>query len=273
MRIENDQQDSARCTLREYVIFGAPEAQARILTNFNNFFEQVDANALFMPSVAQHKLTSNAITAVLMKDSICGVAFARPHSLEECPAMAELNADADATQVISAIRKLPDGRYAGALFDSIGLAAHLHEQGLSFKGRRVLILGAGTQSCAVALAAVQHGASHLDVMDPRQYLAERLISQLRGLGSASLGTDMRAAQYDVMVNTWENHSPLQPNLLASYLQKINPKGWAVDTGLSLEHSGFLKTARSLGIHTFSGIPSLRRQVRYYLQFFGELGRL
>jgi hypothetical protein len=29
----------------------------------------------------------------------------------------------------------------------------------------------------------------------------------------------------------------------------------------------------LGIHTFSGIPSLRRQVRYYLQFFGELGRL
>jgi shikimate dehydrogenase len=255
---------------RGYVIFGVPEAQARILTCFNTFFEQAGANALFMPSSSQHKLTINSISTELMKPSMFGVAFSRPQSIEECPTLAELNQDAAITQLISAIRKLPDGRLAGALFDSKGLALHLREQGLSFEGQRVLILGAGTQSTAVALAAVQHGASHLDLLDPRQYLAAKLCSKLQGLSSTSIGIEQRISQYDVIVNTWENQGLLQQSLLSSYFQKICSTGWAVDTGLSLHQSSFLKMAKSFGIQTYSGIPSLRSQVRYYLDFFGEL---
>jgi shikimate dehydrogenase len=259
-----------RAQLREYFIFGAPEAQARILTCFNSFFEHAGSHALFMPCGAHSKITSNAISAVLTKAATCGIAFARPQPLEDCPLLEELNADAQMMQVVSAIRKLPDGRYAGALFDSMGLAVHLRDQGLNFQGLRVLILGAGSASCAVALAAVQHGASSLDIVDPRQYLAARLIKRLQGLRSVEFGVDINASRYDVIVNTWEDQCPLQLSLLTSYLQKISANGWAMDTGLSLKHSHFLKLARSLGVHTFSGIPSLRQQARYYLRFYQEL---
>lgn len=263
IQIEDSQQ-------REYIIFGAAEAQARILTCFNNYFEQLNAPAICLPSQIPYKLTPNAISAALMKPQIKGVAFARPQAVSECPELAELNADAAATQVISAIRKLPDGHLGGALFDGIGLVAHLEEQGLSFEGHRILMLGAGHQSCAVALAAVKHGAVHLDLLDPRQYLAQSLINHLNGVSRISLGIEPRLQQYDVVVNTWESNSMMQQSLLASYLKKLKTDGWAVDTGLSLESSVFLKLASSLGIHTFSGIPSLRSQVRYYLDFFGEL---
>jgi shikimate 5-dehydrogenase len=109
-----------------------------------------------------------------------------------------------------------------------------------------------------------------DLLDPRQYLAQSLINHLNGVSRTSLGTEPRLQQYDVVVNTWESNSMMQQSMLASYLKKLKTDGWAVDTGLSLESSVFLKLASSLGIHTFSGIPSLRSQVRYYLDFFGEL---
>jgi shikimate dehydrogenase len=258
---------------RKYVVFGSPEAQAHILTSFNTFFEQLDVPALCVPYPWKTKITGGMIATELLQTNTQGVAFDRPQALDECPVLAELNADAAAIQLVSAIHKLPDGRYAGALFDSMGLGAHLKQQGLSFEGLKVLILGAGSQSGAVALAAVQNGASHLDLMDPRQYLVEKLIVQLQGLSNAHLGESMRSDKYDVIVNTWGNQSQLPSGSLNNYFKNIQSNGWAVDTGLSLEHSSFLKTARNLGIHTFSGIPSLRRQVRYYLQFFGELGRL
>lgn len=267
--VRNDQEVEQQVQ-REYVIYGAAEAQARILTCFNNYFEQLSALAICLPSVIPNKLTANAISATFIKSQIKGVAFARPQAVAECPALAELNDDAAATQVVSAIRKLPDGRLTGALFDGMGLVTHLEEQDLSFKGCRILMLGAGHQSCAVALAAVKHGATHLDLLDPRQYLAQSLANQLSGLSDTSLGTESRLPQYDVVVNTWESNAMMQQSMLLGYLNKLKAEGWAVDTGLSLESSIFLKLARSLGIHTFSGIPSLRSQVRYYLDFFGEL---
>jgi shikimate dehydrogenase len=268
--MENHPSEATNNELRQYVVFGAPEPQARILTCFNNYFEQLNAHAICLPSLIPHKLTANAIAAVLMKPQIKGVAFARPQAVAECPELAELNDDADATQVVSAIRKLPDGRFGGALFDGVGLVAHLEEQKLSFKTHRILLLGAGHQSCAVALAAVKQGAVHLDLLDPRQYLAQSLMNHLSGLSKTSLSTALRLSQYDVIVNTWDSNSMIQQSMLISYFKKLKTDGWAVDTGLSLENSSFLKTANGLGIHTFSGIPSLRSQVRYYLQFFDEL---
>ncbi len=260
-------------TQREYVVFGSPEAQARILTSFNTFFEQLDLTALCIPSYSRNKLTSSTIATDLIKANAWGVAFDRPQPIDDCPELSELNADAETIQLVSAIRKLPDGRYTGALFDSMGLAAHLAQQGLSFKGQKVLILGAGSQSAAVALAAIQNGASHMDLIDPRQYLGEKLIARLQCLSEASLGSSFRLTNYDVIVNTWDSHSMLQQGALASYFHNVKSNGWAVDTGLSLKDSYFLKMAQTFGIHTFSGIPSLRKQVRYYLEFFGELDRL
>jgi shikimate dehydrogenase len=262
--------DAEQPEQREYVIFGAAQAQARILTCFNNYFEEMNAHALCLPSLIPHKLTVNAIAATFMRPQIKGVAFARPQSVSECPDLTELNDDAAATQVVSAIRKLSDGRLSGALFDGVGLVAHLEQQNLSFKAHRILMLGAGHQSCAVALAAVRHGAAHLDLLDPRQYLAQSLMNHLNGLSSTSLGTELRLSQYDIVINTWESNSILQQSMLVTYLKKLSLNGWAVDTSLSIESSIFLKIARSLGIHTFSGIPSLRSQVRYYLDFFSEL---
>ncbi len=270
--MENHPLQAINNDLRQYVVFGAPEPQARILTCFNNYFEQLNAHAICLPSLIPHKLTANAIAAALMKPQIKGVAFARPQAVGECPDLVELNDDAAATQVVSAIRKLPDGRLGGALFDGVGLVAHLEEQNLSFTAHRILMLGAGHQSCAVALAAVKQGAAHLDLLDLRQYLAQSLVNHLSGLSKTSLGTDLSLSQYDVIVNTWESNSMIQQSMLVSYFKKLEVSGWAVDTGLSLENSSFLKTARSLGIHTFSGIPSLRNQVRYYLEFFDELER-
>jgi shikimate dehydrogenase len=255
---------------REYVIFGAPQAQARILTCFNTYFEEMNAHALCLPSLIPHKLTVSAIAATLMRPQTKGVAFARPQSVSECPDLAELNDDAAATQVVSAIRKLTDGRLGGALFDGVGLVTHLKQQNLSFKAHRVLVLGAGHQSCAVALAAVRHGASHLDLLDPRQYLAQSLMNHLNGLSSTSLSTEPRLSHYDIVINTWESNAMVPQAMLINCLKKISPNGWAIDTSLSIESSTFLKIAHSLGIHTFSGIPSLRNQVRYYLDFFDEL---
>jgi shikimate dehydrogenase len=262
--------DTSDDLLREYVVFGSPQAQARILTRFNSYFEQLDTPALFLPSASRGKLTAATIAAELVKPSVHGVAFDRPLALDDCPALVDLNSDAQAIGVVSAIRKLPNERYAGALFDGMGLAAHLQRQGLSFQGLKVLILGASAQSGAAALTAVQHGAVAVDLIDPRQYLAERLAEQLTTLSDATVGTALAEDLYDVIVNTWSNQTLLQESTLANYFQHVKGDGWAVDTSLSQHGSDFLKTAQSLKIHTFSGIPSLRRQVRYYLEFFGEL---
>jgi shikimate 5-dehydrogenase len=256
--------------LREYVVFGSPQAQARILTRFNSYFEQLDTPALCLPSATRGKLTSGAIAAELAKEGVKGVVFDRPQALDDCPDIVDLNADASAIGLVSAIKKSTDGHYVGALFDSLGMAAHLQRQGLSFKNLSVLVLGASAQSAAAALAAIQNGAVRVDLIDPRQHLAEKLSEQLRKLGDISIGISVGSGRYDVIINTWSNQTMLQESVLANYFQVINNDGWAVDTGLSLQDSKFLEMAQSQGVHTFSGIPNLRRQVRYYLDFFGEL---
>jgi shikimate dehydrogenase len=134
-----------------------------------------------------------------------GVNVTVPHKQAVLALLDAVTADAREIGAVNTIVVAPDGRLLGANTDWSGFAADLDELGLSVRGRRVAVLGAGGAARAVVYALARAGA-RVAVYSRDVTRAQSLVGGLRAaLGGAELSAhalgDLAGVDaFDLVVN-------------------------------------------------------------------------
>jgi shikimate dehydrogenase len=112
--------------------------------------------------------------------------------------MAHLDEIDDRAQVLGAVNTIvnDDDTLRGLNTDAEGFARSLAEEGIAIAGARAVVLGAGGAARAAVAALAEGGAESIAVSARRVEEAERVVSELRGLGSAALRASAIGEHWD-----------------------------------------------------------------------------
>ncbi len=150
--------------------------------------------------------------------------------------------------------------------DGIGCTKALKDAGVSVKGKRVVVLGAGGAARAIAFQCAIEGAS-LSIANRTMQKAECLAANIEGgvggkVAASDLSPDMLLSELkgvDILINA--TSAGMYPHedeeLLPSYL--IPEKIVVMDLVYNPLETKFLSAARSRGCKTINGVGMLARQ--------------
>ncbi|MGI6200234.1 MAG: shikimate dehydrogenase family protein [Christensenellales bacterium] len=200
--------------------------------------------------------------------SLAGFNATMPHKRDILPLLGSLDESAARFESANTMRRMPDGTYRGYTTDGPGLSRSLAEAGLGFRGRRVLILGAGGVSPTVALTACFEGARAVAVLNRTPERA----AHVAALAAARGGLDCPhgpldfdalpglARGYDLVVNT----TPLGMRGFADmprfdFLDALPQGAAVVDLIYNPAETSLLRQARARGIPAVGGLGMLAWQ--------------
>ncbi|MFO1220129.1 MAG: shikimate dehydrogenase [Burkholderiaceae bacterium] len=252
-----------------FFIIGDPVAQVRAPEVYNHLFAEHRIDAVLVPLKLPPAALPGFLQHAMAANNVGGLWATIPHK----PALAELLQPTDPVArvagAVNAVRRHPDGRLEGALFDGIGFVKGLDHFGIDVKGRRVLVVGAGGGGHAVAAAIAQRAPSQLAVYNRTRDRAASLVQRLLPLvGDAAVVAETAdPAGFDLIVNC--TSQGLKPgDVLPFDPQRVDRAAVVVDIIMSREPTPVLAACRARGIRAEAGFEMLAQQVPEYLRFMG-----
>jgi shikimate dehydrogenase len=243
-----------------YLIVGHPVAQVQAPALFNAVFARAGLNAVMVPVQIAPGQVLEFVKAAFLAPNIRGLCATIPHKpvlaewVDDCSPMGRI------AGAVNAVRRHPDGRLEGALFDGQGLRAALDYFGMAYASRRVLVLGAGGAAAAIAteLACAMPGAAaHVSLFDP-----------VAGKAQVLAANSNDPAGFDLVINA----SPLglQPDdALPCDVLRLEPHAAVMDIVMKHQPSPWVRAARARGLLAQPGFEMLIQQTVPYLEFFGQ----
>ncbi|MCM0020142.1 MAG: shikimate dehydrogenase, partial [Tagaea sp.] len=169
----------------------------------------------------------------------------------------------------NAVRRLPDGRLSGDMFDGEGFVRGLARKGAEMKGATAAIVGAGGVGSAIAASLAGRGLARVALYDPDAGAATRLASRLADHYPA-LRIEIAAPEargVDIAINA----SPLGMNdgdPLPFDVSSLDARTLVADVVLKTEITPLLAVAQARGCAVQTGLDMLYEQIPAYLEFFG-----
>lgn len=256
-----------------YLIVGHPVAQVQAPALFNAVFARAGLNAVMVPVQIAPGQVLEFVKAAFLAPNIRGLCATIPHKtvlaewVDDCSPMGRI------AGAVNAVRRHPDGRLEGALFDGQGLRAALDYFGMAYASQRVLVLGAGGAAAAIAteLACAMPGAAaHVSLFDPVPGKAEAVASRIARHTPAQVlaASSNDPAGFDLVINA----SPLglQPDdALPCDVLRMEPHAAVMDIVMKHQPSPWVRAARARGLLAQPGFEMLIQQTVPYLEFFGQ----
>ena len=169
---------------------------------YNPWFEKAGVNAIVVPMGCQAQDYPDFLRSVFKLANIRGALITMPHKVTTVGLLDEVLPTAAIAGSCNAVRRLPDGRLQGDMFDGEGFVRGVLRKGLSLRGARALVVGSGGVGSAIAASLAGAGVAGLGLFDvhaPSAYgLGERLRQHYPALDVAVGSND--PAGYDLVVN-------------------------------------------------------------------------
>jgi shikimate dehydrogenase len=187
-------------TTRIVPIVGHPIAQVKAPVRVTVAFERRGVDAICVPI---HVVPANLkafMEAFRHFENASGLILTVPHKLaayEYCDDVSDL---ARFLRSINVIRRTPDGRLHGDMFDGVAMLAACRASGCAFEGRRALLVGAGGAGTAIAHAIATAGVSELVVSDVDRERSENLAARLSAQGHAVRAGNADCGAFDIVIN-------------------------------------------------------------------------
>ena len=239
---------------------------------YNPWFESCGANVVVVPMGVQVGAYAAFLPAVFSMRNICGALITMPHKVTTAALVDELLPAARIAGACNAVRRLPDGRLQGDMFDGEGFVRGVSRKGFKLKGARALVVGCGGVGSAIAasLAAAGIAAIGLHDLNPASCkgLARRLLEQYPALQTATGSND--PAGYDLVVNA----TPMGMNEgdpLPMDVSRIDPSCFVGEVVMKTDMTAFLTAAKARGCAVQIGSDMLFEQIPAYLEYFGFPG--
>lgn len=258
-----------------YLIPGDPVEQVRAPDVFNLIFKTLGINAVLVPVHVAAGDIETFVRAAFLAKNIKGMFLAIPHKSLVMGLLSHCNDYGRVAGAVNGIRRNPDGKLEGGLFDGKGFVSSLDYFGVAYAGKRVLVLGAGGGASAIAASLAIAGSrapAEIALYDPvpgkAQAIAAHIASAPQAAGTrvlAAAGSD--PSGYDLVVNA----SPLglqHTDPLPCDVSRLAPHAAVVDILMKNQPTPLLRAVRDRGLVAQPGFEMLIQQAPDYLEFFG-----
>jgi shikimate dehydrogenase len=236
---------------------------------YNPYFEERGINAVVVPMGCQATAYPMLLQAVFQLSNIAGALITMPHKVTTVELLDEMSDTVRAAGACNAVKRLPDGRLFGEMFDGEGFVRGLRRKGVVLQGQRALLVGAGGVGCAIAASLAGAGVGALSLFDLRaesaEQLAQRILRTYPGVELRTGSNDPSA--HDIVVNA----TPMGMNEgdpLPVDVTRISPLAFVAEVVMRKETTAFLAAAQARGCRTQVGADMLFEQIPAYLEFFG-----
>ncbi|RZJ16420.1 MAG: shikimate dehydrogenase [Haliea sp.] len=236
---------------------------------YNPYFESAGIDAVVVPFGCRPPEYPALLRALFALSNIRGALITMPHKIATFDLVDEASAAARIAGACNAVRRLPDGRLQGDVFDGEGFVRGVRRKGVQLEGASALVLGAGGVGCAIAASLAGAGIAHIALFDVRSEsahaLARRLQAEYPALRIEVGSTD--PAGHQVVVNaTPLGMYPEDP--LPLDVGRIDTGAIVGDVVMAVEMTPLLRAAQSRGCAIQVGSDMLFEQIPAYLEFFG-----
>jgi len=257
-----------------YLLPGDPVKNVRLPRMFNAVFERFGIDAVMAPVQVPRRDLAVFVKAAFLAKNVRGMAIAPPHKpllvdlLDGCGLFGRVAGS------VNVVRRIDNGELEGDLFDGEGLIGALDRYNIPFRGKRVLILGAGVSAAAIGVALAEggtvNGAEHIAFYDTAAGKAAGVAAKLDSFFDATtVAVDSNdPSGYDLVVNA--TSLGLSPDDgLPVDVSRMEPHAALFDILLRNQPTPLVRAARARGLNAQAGFEMLIQQMPYYLDFFGH----
>ena len=185
-----------------YAIIGDPIDHVRTPLVFNTRFDAGGHDAVLVPLLVPLATLARTLDGLRTLGNFGGCVVTAPLK-GPCAELCDvLEGNGRLTGAVNALRREPDGRLVGDLFDGLGFVAGLRAHGVEPRGKRFFVAGAGGAGTALAFALAGAGVAALTLYnrteDKARALAERVAAAYSNCVVRVGSADPRG--HDVAVN-------------------------------------------------------------------------
>lgn len=256
---------------RLYVILADPIAHVKAPELLAPIFAEAGHDGVCVPLHVSSADLPGMVAALRTAKNLGGFPVTVPHKEAMALLCDELTPAAREAGAVNVVRRDPDGRLIGAMFDGEGFVAGLRAAGHAVAGQRVFIAGAGGAASGIGFALARHGAAAITFANRTearaQALAARIGAAFPACAAASGGLPSGHA---IAVNT-TSLGLRAADALPIDVTALDPGTLAVEIIMDPADTTFLKAARARGLATHPGRPMLDQQIRLIARFMGAIG--
>jgi shikimate dehydrogenase len=236
---------------------------------YNPFFENRGVNVLVVPMACEADNFEPLLRSLFRLGNIAGALITMPHKVRTAELVAELSPAARIAGACNAVRLGSGGQLQGDMFDGEGFVRGLLRKGVSLRGKRALVVGAGGVGSAIAASLAAAGVAGLGLFDLQAASAEGLGARLQQHYPALqvMAGHRDPAGFDVVVNA----TPLGMNEgdpLPIDTARLDPATFVGEVVMRTEMTAFLRAAQQRGCRVQIGSDMLFEQIPAYLEYFG-----
>jgi shikimate dehydrogenase len=236
---------------------------------YNPYFEEAGINAVVVPMGCQSAHYPAFLKSVFTLENIRGALITMPHKVSTVGLLDEVTATVRVAGACNAVKRLPDGRLVGDMFDGAGFVRGVQRKGFDVIGKRVLVVGTGGVGCAIAASLAGAGIASISLFDVNaagcEALAQRLKDNYPRIDVHTGSSD--PAGHDLVVNA----TPMGMNEgdpLPMDVSRLSPETFVGEVVMKAETTAFLAAAQARGCRTQVGTDMLYEQIPAYLEYFG-----
>jgi shikimate dehydrogenase len=236
---------------------------------YNPYFEEAGINAVVVPMGCQSENYPAFLKAVFTLENIRGALITMPHKVTTVGLLDDVTATVRVAGACNAVKRLPDGRLVGDMFDGAGFVRGVQRQGFDPTAKRVLVVGTGGVGCAIAASLAGAGIAAISLFDVNSVSCEALARRLKDNHS---DIEVRTGSndplgHDLVVNA----TPMGMNEsdpLPLDVSRLSPDTFVGEVVMRTEMTAFLTAAQARGCRTQRGTDMLFEQIPAYLEYFG-----
>ncbi|RNF35266.1 shikimate dehydrogenase family protein [Paracoccus methylarcula] len=248
---------------------GVPTESFKAPMIYNPWFEAMGIDTVVVPMGCETADFAGFLPLVARLRNFAGALVTMPHKVATVDLLDEASTAVRICGACNAVRRDPDGRLIGDMFDGEGFVRGAIRKGCEVAGASVLVVGTGGVGSAIAASLAGAGAARLDLYDINPASAERLASSLRKAYpeiEVTTGVNDPAGR-EIVVNA----TPMgmqEGDPMPLDVTRLDPGSFVGEVVMKREETAFLAAARGRGCRVQIGTDMLFEQIPAYLEFFG-----
>jgi shikimate dehydrogenase len=236
---------------------------------YNPYFAHAGVPALVVPMGCKAQDFALFLQAVFRLQNITGALITMPHKVSVVDLLDEVTPTVRVAGACNAVKRLPDGRLHGDMFDGEGFVRGVQRKGVDLRGQRALVVGAGGVGSAIAASLAAAGIGELGLFDLNAAGADALAQRIRAhFAQVQVRTDSNDPHgFDLVVNA----TPMgmcAGDALPVDVGRLRPGTFVGEVVMAQDVTPLLAAAQARGCRTQMGKDMLFEQIPAYLEYFG-----
>jgi shikimate dehydrogenase len=257
---------------RVFAIVGHPIEQVRSPEMVTAELVRRGHNAILIPIDVLPGDFERTVPALMQVRNLDGLIFTIPFKQAACALAGVLGDQALKVGAVNAMARNRDGDWVGDIFDGIGCVEAFRNRNLTFKDRRVMLIGAGGAGRAIAVAVAQQGPNAIKIFDIDEGRATdlvKIVGEIDPKIDASIGKPT-LEDVDILLNASPVGMLSDPRAPIEAAQ-IPSDVVVFDAIVKPELTKLLTIAQQCGCRTIFGREMMRGQITKIVDFFESLG--